>query len=165
MAFKFNGSTLTRRYRDSTNEIGSMSINGVPVLADGTNYQAVYTALSAVLDAMEAFQSVNVQFIDESFIQRTVDPNGTDIPTDSAVQREAIVILNINDGQGNTFQRSIPCVNHANVTLASNSSDVISPASAEWQALNTALTDPSVSSPYQQIGCALQSASVGGRNN
>lgn len=165
MAFKFTGSTLTRYYRDSTNEVSSMSINGALPAADGTDYQAIRTALGAVLDAMEAFQSVNVQFVRETFTVSTVDPNGTDIPADSAVQREAVVTLHFNDANGNTFIRSVPCVNHATVTLASGASDEVSPASAEWQAVNAAVTDTLVRSPYALTGVALQRATVGGRNN
>ena len=165
MAFKFTGSTLTRYYRDSTNEVTSMSIIGKLPEPDGSDYAAIQTALGAVLDAMEAWQSVNVQFVRETFSVSTVDPNGTDIPTDPAVQREAVVTLSINDANGNTYVRTIPCVNHANVVLASNSSDVISPASAEWLAINAALTDGLVRSTYQLAGNALQKACVGGRNS
>lgn len=165
MGVRVQKSTLTRFYRDSTNEVTSVSIDALVPAADGSDYTAIRNELAAVLDAMEAFQSVNTQLVRETFSVSVPDPNGTDIPTDSAVQREATVTFFMNDGSGSTFQRTIGCANHANVTLAGQGSDEISPASAEWQAVNAAVAAANIISPYGQTGVALQKAVVSGRNN
>lgn len=165
MAFKVPLSKLSRKYRDSTNETTSMFQNGPVPAADGSDYQAIRTDLAAALDAMEAFQHADVQLVSETFSIITHDPNGTDIPTDSGVQREAVVTLSQNDANGSTYQRTIPCVDFSVVTLAGQTSDEISPASAEWQGVNTALTAGNIRSSYGAGGNALQSANVGGRNN